>query len=58
MFRQCLLFVAAAAIAAGAAFVEGSTAIVGGFSRLVFALLLFLPVVAANANILRGPPPI
>ncbi len=58
MLRQCQLFVAAAALAACAAFAEGSTAIIGGLGRVVFALLLFLPLVAANANILRGPPPI
>ncbi len=58
MLRQCLFFVAATALAVCAALVDGSTAIVAGFSRMTVALLLFVPVLNASVNILRGPPPI
>ncbi len=58
MLRQFLLFIAAAAVTACAAIVDGSTAMIAGFSRLALVLLLLLPVLNAGANILRGPPPI
>ncbi len=58
MLRQCLLFVAATALAVCAALVDGSTAVVAGFSRMAVVLLLFVPVLNASAKILRGPPPI
>ncbi len=58
MFRRFLLFVAAAVIAACAAVADGSSVVLAASSRLALALFLFVPIVNAATNLLRGPPPI